>query len=129
MLVDRAGQTFNGVPKWMTHLAVQYSFPVEFRGPSWLQGWLTPRLEWYYQSEVHWDFVELAQATQSGFNLLHARLSYDFWDDHAQVALWAKNMLDEEYFEASLSLANVTGTLSRFYSPPALFGAELSYRF
>ncbi len=127
--VDRAGQTFNGVPKWQTHLAVQYSLPVELADSDWLTGWVTPRVEWYYQSAVHWDFVELEQATQRGYNLLHARLSYDFLDDRAQVALWAKNLIDEDYFSSTLSIVNVAGTLTNFYSPPRTFGGELSYRF
>lgn len=127
--VDRAGQTFNGVPELQTHVAVQYSFRAPSVGADWLDGWLTPRLEWYYQSSVHWDFPELAAGTQSGYNLLHARISYDFNDDHSQVALWARNLTNEEYFDAVLSVANVAGTLSRYFAPPATFGVELSHRF
>ncbi len=128
-LVDRAGETFNGVPELQTHLSVQYSFRLPEAGARWLDGWLTPRVEWYYQSEVHWDFPELEAATQSGYNLLHARLSYDFNDDASQVALWGKNLTSEEYFDAVFSVANVAGTLSRYYAPPATFGVELSHRF
>ena len=127
--IDRDGQSFNGVPKWQTHLSVQYSIPVELGDSDWLTGWITPRLDWYYQSAVHWDFVELDQAIQPGYNLLHARLSYDFLDDRAQVALWGKNLVDEEYFSSTLSVVNVAGTLTNYYSPPRTLGGELSYRF
>lgn len=128
-LVDRSGQTLNGIPKLQAHLAAQYSLPVDLDGPGWLQGWLTPRVEWYYQSAAHWDFPELMQSEQRGYGLLHARLSYAFYDSRAQVALWGRNLTSEEYFDATLSLANSAGTLTRLYGPPRFWGGELSYRF
>ena len=127
--IDRAGETFNGVPELQTHLSAQYAFPIDLPGPEWLSGWLTPRLDWYYQSEVHWSFPELVDGVQPGYNLVHARLSYDFNENQTQVALWGKNITGEEYFDAVLSIANVAGTLSRYYAPPAAFGAEISHRF
>lgn len=128
-VVDRAGETFNGVPELQTHLSAQYSFQVSEIGARWLDGWVTPRVEWYYQSAVHWDFPELRAARQSGYSLLHARLSYDFNDDRSQVALWGKNLTNQEYFDATFSVANVAGTLSRYFAPPVTFGVELSHRF
>jgi iron complex outermembrane receptor protein len=127
--IDRAGQSFLFVPKFQTHLAVQYSFPAHNPGPAWLQGWLTPRLDWYYQSAVDYAGPELPQAKQTGYNLLHARVSFDFDDDRTQVALWAKNLTDQEYFQQITGSAATFGQIVRFYQPPRTFGAELSYRF
>jgi iron complex outermembrane receptor protein len=127
--INRAGQRFPYVPELQTHLALQYSFPIEFEGPGWLQGWLTPRLDWYYQSAVDYAGPELPQAKQTGYNLLHARVSFDFDDDRTQVALWAKNLTDQEYFQQITGSAATFGQIVRFYQPPRTFGAELSYRF
>jgi iron complex outermembrane receptor protein len=128
-LVDRAGESFLFVPKFQSHLSAQYSFPLDNPGPDWLKGWLTPRLDWYYQSSVDYAGPELPQATQSGYNLLHARLSFDFDDDRSQVALWAKNLTDEEYFQQITGSAATFGEIVRFYQPPRTFGVEISYRF
>jgi len=127
--VSRAGQRFPFVPEVQTHLAVQYSFPIEFEGPEWLQGWLTPRLDWYYQGSVRYAGPELPQATQSGYNLLNVRLSYDFLDDRAQFAFWGLNMLDTEYFEQVTGSASSFGDIVRFYEAPLTAGVEMSYRY
>jgi iron complex outermembrane receptor protein len=127
--VQRSGQTFNQVPDFQSYLAVQYSFPIDLALPSWLTGWLTPRLDWYYQSAVHYEGPELVQGIQRGYNLLHARLSYDFDGVRIQVALWARNLTDQAYFTSTIPLATSLGTTNRFYDAPRTFGVELSRRF
>ncbi|MEO2167032.1 MAG: TonB-dependent receptor [bacterium] len=51
--INRAGETFNNTPQLQTFLALQYSFPIDLRKNRSMSGWLTPRLEWGYQNEVH----------------------------------------------------------------------------
>ena len=50
-------------------------------------------------------------------------------DDRAQVALWAKNLLDEGYFTFAAPVISTFGIATRYYDPPRTFGGELSYRF
>ena len=127
--ISRAGQTFVTSPELQTHVAAQYSFEVQFNGPEWLQGWLTPRLDWYYQSFVHFEGPEVAATNQRGYNLLHGRLSYDFLGDRAQVALWAKNITNEEYLTFGLaSVVPSWGMGLPYFAAPRTFGAEISYR-
>jgi len=127
--ISRAGQTFRVSPKLQTHVSAQYSFEIAFDGPPWLQGWLTPRLDWYYQSFMHFEGVEVTDLNQGGYNLLHARLSYDFLDDRAQIALWSKNLTDQEYLEFGLaSVVSSWGVGLPYYAAPRTFGAEISYR-
>ena len=71
----------------------------------------------------------MPQATQRGYNLLHARLSYDFLDDRAQVALWGRNLTDEANFNFVSPFVSTFGNLVWYYAPPQTYGAELSYRF
>lgn len=61
--------------------------------------------------------------------LINARLSYDFLDDRAQVALWGRNLADETYFQSTLPIAGPLGIIQRGYAPPRLWGAELTYQF
>ena len=127
--IDRSGETFDLTPKLQSFLAAQYSFEVEVGPYSSMNGWLTPRLEWAYRDHFHTVPPEVTAGIQRGYNLLNARLSYDFFEDRAQVALWAKNLLDEAYFSESFAFVTTFGAVSRFYEEPLTFGAELSYRF
>ena len=127
--IDREGESFNGVPKWTTNVTADYELPVDVDGPEWLEGYLRPRLEWYYQSEVHYLPPEVEEAVQEGFHLLNARLGYGFLEDRAEVAIWGKNLTDEEVFGTTTSIVPIFGFLSRFYQPPRSFGGEVRYRF
>jgi len=127
--IDRAGEPFNDIPRFQSRLTAQYSFELPDLGAEWLNGWITPRLDWFYRSAVNYQFPELEQAVQRGYNLLHARLSYDFNDDQSQVAFWARNLTDEHYFQQVLPVASTLGTVVRYYQAPRSFGVELSHRF
>ena len=112
-----------------THLSVQYSIPVDFDGPEWLQGWVTPRADWSYTSSIQYLGPEIPAGTQPGFNLVHLRLSYDFLGESAQVALWTRNLLDEEWFDYAFSSSSSFGIADRWFQIGRTWGAELSYRF
>lgn len=127
--IDRSGQTFPNTPKTNIHLSAQYSLPVEIGQSEWMRGWVTPRIEWYYQSSMHVGGPELAEVHQDGYSLVHARLSYDFLDDRAQVALWGKNLTDSTFFDTVANATNTVGTIVRYYQAPRTFGGELSFRF
>ena len=126
--INRAGETFNNVPQFNTLIAAQYSFPLEIGDQALLSGWLTPRVEWYYRSAVHLNGPELPSGQQPGVGVFNARLSYDFWNDQGQIALWGRNLTNEIYGTGSIPVAAL-GFNSILYSPPRTFGAELSYRF
>ena len=126
--VDRAGERMPYVPDIQSHLAVQYSFPIALGSPGQLDGWVTPRVEWYHQSAVMYVAPEVPLGTQPSYDLLHARLSYDFLGDRAQFALWAKNLTDEAYFDFAFNLLPA-GTVTRYYQLPRTFGAEISFWF
>lgn len=125
--LDRAGESFNNAPELQTHLAAQYSFAIPLEGA--MQGWLTPRLEWFYQSDFHALGPELEAGKQRGYNLLHARLTYEFFNDRAQVSLWAKNLLDVAYVDIVSPVVSSFGFATRYYEWPRTWGAELSYSF
>ena len=127
--IDRTGEQLPATPKLQTFIAAQYSFPIQPGGGAWLDGWLTPRIEWAYQSAVNWLGPEVAQARMPGWNAINARLSYDFLDDRAQIALWGKNLLDVEHFSFVTPIVSTFGTAVRYYDPPRTYGGELSYRF
>lgn len=126
--IDRSGERFPNVPVAQAHLAAEYSLAVQSGAP-WLRGWVTPRLDYYYQTEVFYTGPELPAATQGGYGLLNGRLSYTFAGARAQVALWVENVTDSVYFNRVISTAPLLGSVQRGYAAPRTFGAELSYFF
>lgn len=127
--IDRRGESFNNVPKWTTNVTAEYSLPVRPPGPDWLVGDLRPRMDWYYQSKVHYLPPEVTESVQGGYHLLNARLGYGFLDDRAELAFFARNLTDETVFGRVTSIVPIFGFLTRFYQPPRTFGGEVRYRF
>ncbi len=128
--IDRSGESFAETPEVQTLLAAQYSFLLAAMPRPWLNGWVTPRLEWYYQGDVFHEGPELGSAAkQDSYHLLHSKLTYEFNDDATEVSLWGRNLTDEEYFDQVFSLGGSIGTINRFFAAPRTFGAEIRYRF
>lgn len=126
---DRAGQSFNNAPQMQTHVSVMVPLPIEVFASRELNGYLVPRIDWYYQSASHFNAIEVEASNQPGYNLLHARLSYDFFDDRAQVALFGNNLTDQAYIGFSQNLAPFFGMVSTVFGPPRTFGADITWRF
>ncbi|MBM4269884.1 MAG: TonB-dependent receptor [Deltaproteobacteria bacterium] len=127
--IDRAGQQLPFIPKWQTHLGIQYSMEMPRFGPDWLQGWLTPRLDWSFQGATQYWAPELPQLLQPYYNLLSLRLSYDFMDNTSQIAFWGSNVANATYFQESVAIPRVIGVVTRYYEQPRTFGIEISHRF
>lgn len=125
--VDRSGQRFIRAPKYNTFLAAQYAIPVP--GPEWASGYLTPRVEWAYRAAEMFAEPEIPEGQQGGYGLVNARLSYDFLDNQAQIALWGRNLGDKEYVNAEVPIVGAMGILVKGYGVPRTFGAELTYSF
>jgi iron complex outermembrane receptor protein len=126
--IDRSGQGFNLTPDLTTNFAISYEIAITDAPRDFLVGHVTPRLDWSYQSQMHVLGPEADDGIQNGFNLLHARISYDLWDDTAQIALWGKNLTDERYFDRAESFP-ILGFMARYFQTPRTFGGEVSYRF
>ena len=126
---DRSGHSFINVPKIEAGLGVQYSFPVDLPGPYWMDGWISPRIDWYYSDDYRVFSFDVEELRQSAYHRVDARLNYDFWDDQFQVALWARNLTDEEYFLDGIALADTFGIATRFFEMPRSYGVEASFQY
>jgi len=129
--LNRAGERFTFLPQWQAHIGVQYSIELPaFDQARWLDGWITPRLDWTYQGDTQYWAPELPELLQPAYSLLNARVSYDFDDDRSQIAVFGTNLLDSEYFRDSLAIGpRLTLAVLKYYEPPRWFGVEISHRF
>lgn len=128
--LNRAGERLPFIPETQTHLGVQYAFQVEVPDNEWLSGWLTPRVDWNFNGSVVNFGTEIDGATAPSYNLVNARVSYDFGGDRMQVALWGTNLTDSVYYDSVYPIPiQILGTMNRFYGQPRTWGGELSYHF
>lgn len=128
--VNKSGEKLEGIPSLQAFVSAQYSFPLELGQKDWLRGWATARVQWSYRGSTYTLGPEVPEAEQPARNNLGARLSYDFLDDSAQVALWGENLTDVRLPTNNVfTLSNSVGVITRGYTLPRTFGAELSYRF
>lgn len=128
--INRNGERLPFVPRFSSHVGLQYALAINGGDHLWLDGTLTPRLDWSYRSSVQYWGRELSGNVQSGYNLLNARLGYLFYDDMFELALWSRNLTDETYFDEVYQIpALVVGNITRFYAAPRTFGGEVTFRF
>ena len=129
--LNRAGERFAFLPQWQAHIGLRYSMELpDADQPQWMHGWVTPRVDWSYQGDTQYWAVELPELRQPAYNVVNFRMSYDFNDNFTQIAFFANNLLDSEYFRDSLAIGpRLTLAVLKYYNPPRWFGVELSHRF
>ena len=126
--IDRSGQRFVGTPAIQTFLSAQYSFELDLESDTFA-GVITPLVQWSYQGSYRLQGQEVTEGRQSGYNLVNARLAYDFCDDRATIAAWGKNLIDESYFDQIQGFGDSFGNIVRYYREPRTYGGEISFRF
>jgi len=127
--IDRTGQSFNNVPDFESSLSVAYTIDTPDLAWELLEGSLTPVLQYYYRSSVHYQGPELAHAIQPGYNLLHLWLSYAFNHGRTELSFWGRNLTDERYFQQNFPTANTLGVVVQYFEAPRAFGIELTQYF
>ena len=118
---DLSGQQLPGVPKFAYTLGADGNLPV-------VQGISAySHIDWSYRSSFNTSSSNSALGQIEGYGLINARLGVraesGLWD----LAIWAKNLLDKDYY-LSLSPA-ATGVVTGQVGEPRTFGATLRTRF
>ena len=81
-----------GFPDYTMNGGIQYRWEVEG-----LDGTITPRLDWFWISEVAWsaNYTQFDDPARSTFN---ARLTYRNQEDDYEVALGVTNLTNQQYY-------------------------------
>jgi iron complex outermembrane receptor protein len=92
---DVSGSVLPGISKWATSFGGEYSHDARVAG---LQGQLFGAVDTSYRS----DFSSSASASRylvvDAYTLVNARAGFR-WNDGWSVAVWARNLLDANYYE------------------------------
>jgi len=112
------GLELKNAPDWKANLAAIYTHDMEF-------GDLT------FSGDISWEddsFNLVANGPESAFSdiptIINARLAFTPDDSFWKVAVWAKNIGDEEFFRAGTA----TG-LAVYPSEPATYGIDVGFEF
>jgi iron complex outermembrane recepter protein len=93
------------------------------------------RMDYAYVGEQHFTVVEEKRITGDSYQLLNARVELqDISGSPFSLALWGKNLQDEEYriggfSVATFAIAPPDGLGTNIYGDPRTWGVDLSYRF
>lgn len=96
-------------------------------------GSMTLRTEVYAQDDQYFSnaAATIAPGTKlPGYELVNARLNWSgIMDTRFSVALYGKNLTNEEYFVGGMTLAAALGHNAAAVGEPRTYGAELNYQF
>lgn len=126
-VVDRSDETFPEVPEKTLNIGIQYDWVTDF-------GTIRPRIDYRYRDEIYlgldpgsWSVKE--QSTVDSAEVVNARLAWISPQKEWEVALFATNLTDEEYFFGAAAVGDTVGTFTLQKAPPRMYGLELMYRF
>jgi len=120
---DASGEDLLRASKYSYFVTAAYEFSAG-------EGRVPVSVTYSYRDDYKYDFTidPIAEKwlTQDGFGLLSARAAYYGADDKWSVALWGRNLTDEEYFNEVAG--NVQG-LRGHWALPRTYGVEVEYNF
>jgi iron complex outermembrane receptor protein len=110
-------------PEWTGSLGAQYTVTLGSGGS------LTFRADGSYQSRVFYSANNFERASQPGYTLLDANVSWTSADDSWSVALQGTNLTDELYLNGALDFLESLGTNEGQYGRPREWAVSVKRRF
>ncbi len=120
---DLSGEPLTGVPEFTYSLSGDYWQPLDFLGG--YEGYV--HADWAERTSYYTSASNSRYAEVPGYGLLNARIGVRDPGRGWDLSLWARNLLDEEYFQ-TLGSAN-TGLVTGLVGEPRTYGATLRTRF
>ena len=100
---------------------IRYELPVGNAMRLGLQG------NFKYTDDMFRDAFNDPFNTSDGYTVADARVSLMNESGTWELAIWSKNLFDEEYTEQSFNFVDLTGLANQLYGPPRTFGATFTY--
>ncbi len=94
-----------------------------------LGGMISAQADFNYQDDHFFDVVNQDIAQEDSYTVWNARLGYRSASDNWEVAVWGKNITDEEYRVYTFDFTGPGGFNQQFFAPPSWYGVTLSYRY
>jgi len=112
------------VPKWTASGGIQYMIVADG-----INGSITPRLDWFYQSKIFNSSTSLLAVTP-GRSVFNGRLTYDNNKYDFSIAVGATNLFNKKYFHNTFDLVGIgQGTVQGQPAAPREWYLQISKRF
>jgi iron complex outermembrane recepter protein len=112
------GNRLPQAPEWIANVTLRYSIPIG-------AGEFFTYLDYSYRSEVGFFLYDSAEFTGPSLEETGLRVGYNWSEDKYQVALFARNLTDEEVVTGGIDFNNLTG----FINEPRIVGLQLSMKY
>jgi iron complex outermembrane receptor protein len=118
VLID--GNSLPQSPEWISNLSARWTTEIG-------NGELYVYTDWSYRSEVNFFLYESKEFTGNALMEGGLRIGYGWDTDNAdyEVAVFSRNILDEEQLTGAIDFNNLTG----YVNEPRFFGVELKANF
>ncbi len=121
---DLSGNTMPGAPEYNVTASVSYEIG---RVNDWD---VKASVDYSYTDKRYFNAFEDEQASSlRSHSLVGARFSADSPNHNWQIALWGRNLTDEEYIVDSTDLRGNFGFVSEFYGDRRSVGIDVSYKY
>ena len=112
------GNRLPQAPEWIASTTLRYSRPLG-------SGELFVLADYSYRSEVNFFLYDSVEFTGPSLGEAGLRVGYNWNDDKYQVALFGRNITDEEEVTGGIDFNNLTG----FINEPRIVGVQLSVKY
>jgi len=114
-------------PRWNLNGMLRYEWPV-LRGTN-LSGMLALQSDFLYRSEHFFSLTRQEPVTEDGYAVANLRATYTSDAGDWELAVFAKNVTDEEYLVQTFDLSADLGFTEQYFGRPRWVGGSISYRF
>lgn len=87
------------------------------------------QLDGTYSSEVFYDNLNQPALKEDAYTQLNSRVSWTSADGHWEMAVWGKNLADEEFRIYAFDLTADLGYIQEVYHAPRTYGVSVGYYF
>lgn len=119
---DQSGNRLPKAPKFSVWLGAVYDW-----SPTSL-GTFTARVGYKYQSKIYFDIFQDDFASEPGYGLLGARLSFAVADGGWVLSVFGENLTDELYAQSNIRLDGTLGNLF-FWGAPRTYGFQVAFHY
>ena len=112
---------FVNTPEWTASLSLEYLFQLAKLGE------MTLRLDYSYRDEVANDAANTPELIEDSLTLWNARVSLLSNDEKWDIAIFGRNLTDEDYLISGVSTPGF-GIVEGVYARPREYGLTLKYK-
>jgi len=120
---NRSGDPLDTSPEHTYFLGATYVTELASGVEGYIHG------DYNYRTEEYMDANIDPYKRQDGYGLLNARMGVTLAREQLELSLWARNLLDETYFQIHNDVALQFGRLNAYHAEPRTYGVSFSKSF